>query len=230
VVFFTEVPGAAAPRSAWDPAALRSLGARLAQLHRAGLGFSPPRPNLEGPEQVGARLARLAEDPRVVSDAALAAGVAAFQGALAGSAATLDSLPEACWGVCHCDLFPDNVHFVGGRATGLLDLEMSATAPFIYDLAITLIVWAWDGAFSPPLAQALVAGYEAHRPLAPVEGAALFDAARLAAARFGSSRIETFALAPPELKMVRKDWRRFRDRLRDLEALGPAGLRALVWP
>jgi homoserine kinase type II len=77
--------------------------------------------------------------------------------------------------------------------------------------------------------RALLDGYRSKRRLDAETVAALPAWARWAALRFTVSRLRA-ALAPalPEGRVVQKDWRRYRDRLLALRALGPAGYRALL--
>ena len=67
----------------------------------------------------------------------------------------------------HADLFPDNVLMLGDRVTGLIDFYFACTDITAYDLAVTHAAWCFakDGSFKPAIAEALVAGYVARRPL-----------------------------------------------------------------
>src|SRR6185312_12393308 len=89
-------------------------------------------------------------------------------------------------GVIHADLFPDNVFFRGEAVSGLIDFYFACTDAFAYDLAVCLNAWCFeaDGTFQRAMAAALIAGYEALRPLEPAEVAALPILCRGAALRF----------------------------------------------
>ncbi len=81
----------------------------------------------------------------------------------------------------------------------------------------------------PDRARALCDAYVAGRPPAPDEAAAFYDLCRFAAVRYAVSRIRDFLLSPlPPDRLVKKDWRVFRDHLAALERLGPAGLADLT--
>ena len=73
-------------------------------------------------------------------------------------------------GVIHADLFPDNVFFLRGRLSGLIDFYFACTDALAYDLAVCLNAWCFepDGAFNVTKGQAMIAGYEkVRRLLAP---------------------------------------------------------------
>jgi homoserine kinase type II len=99
---------------------------------------------------------------------------------------------EAAWpqrlpaGVIHADLFPDNVFFVDGKLTGLIDFYFAATDMLAYDIAICLNAWCFepDLSFNTRKGAALLAGYQRVRPLERAEIAALPTLARGAAMRF----------------------------------------------
>jgi homoserine kinase type II len=129
----------------------------------------------------------------------------------------------------HGDLFIDNVLWIGDRVSYVLDWEMSCVDPFAYDLAVTVNAWAFTDGYDVPRARALVEGYRSKRKLEPDTVAALYPWARYAALRFTASRIHAFHLA--ELgadRLAWKDWRRYRDRLLALRAMGDAGYRAML--
>jgi homoserine kinase type II len=103
----------------------------------------------------------------------------------------LDHL-DASWptalpsGVIHADLFPDNVFFVDGEYSGLIDFYFAATDMLAYDIAICLNAWCFepDLTFNTKKGAALLAGYQRVRPLERAEVAALPTLARGAAMRF----------------------------------------------
>lgn len=225
-VLFAGIPGAPAATIGADHAA--AVGEGLARLHRASDGFERRRPNPYGPDIVGPWLDALGAHGALPPE--VEAALPALAAALDASAGFAAALPPEAVGVVHADLFVDNVLWEGGRLSGFLDFEMACTAPRVLDLAVALLVWCWDGAALDPVrSRALLGGYRAVRPLGPEEVAALHDAARFAAVRYAVTRVRDFLLSdlPPD-RLVRKDWRRFRDRLTFLEAVGPAGLRALT--
>lgn len=155
-------------------------GQALADLHAAGAGFEMRRPN---PLTVAGW--------RPLADTA---GVRADRISPGLSKRIADELAwhEASWpkglpsGIVHADLFPDNVFFIGGRCSGLIDFYFAAEDAFAYDLAICLNAWCFetDLSFNLTKGQALIGGYESRRRLTEAEIAALPQLARGAALRF----------------------------------------------
>lgn len=98
-------------------------------------------------------------------------------------------------GAIHGDLFCDNVLFVDGRVSGIIDFGFAATDAFAYDLAITVNDWCgWqegdrEGALDAERVRALLGAYDAVRPLAFEERALWGPLLRAAALRFWLSRL-----------------------------------------
>lgn len=143
-------------------------------------------------------------------------------------AAKARALPPAHEGIVHADWFHDNVRFVGDRIATVLDFEMACRAPFVFDLATAIHANCWDDDFAPARVYAFVEGYQSERRLMPGEIRAFHAWASYSALRFTITRIRDFHRAPlAGDKLVKKDWRRFRDRLARTAALGDAGWRTL---
>jgi homoserine kinase type II len=131
----------------------------------------------------------------------------------------------------HGDLFRDNVLWGDeGELAALLDFESASDGVLAYDLAVTLLAWCFGDTLSSPLARAMVAGYEAERPLAVAERAGMLAEACVAALRFTITRVTDYAMRVVTGPRVLKDYRRFLARLDALEALGPSGLSRALWP
>ena len=81
-----------------------------------------------------------------------------------------DGLPR---GHIHADLFPDNVFFLEGRLSGLIDFYFAATDLLAYDIAVCLNAWCFepDFSFNVTKARALLRAYQSLRPLRPAERA-----------------------------------------------------------
>jgi homoserine kinase type II len=76
---------------------------------------------------------------------------------------------------------------------------------------------------------ALLEGYRSRRKLEPETAAALHAYARFQALRWAVARVRTFpAGRPADGSVAWKDWRRYRDRLQALVAMGPDGYRRLL--
>ncbi len=174
-----------------DAAHCASLGAMLARMHSAGAGFTLHQPNLRGLawwiETVPVVLPFLSAEQREVLETELT-----YQQQVAASAAHA-ALPR---GSIHADLFRDNVMFddtgAGERITGLFDFYFAATDAFAFDIAVCLNDWCIDldsGRMAEERATALVAAYDAVRPLASGERRLLPALMRAAALRFWLSRL-----------------------------------------
>ena len=63
-------------------------------------------------------------------------------------------------GHIHADLFPDNVFFLDGRLSGLIDFYFAATDILAYDIAVCLNAWCFepDFSFNVTKARALLRG------------------------------------------------------------------------
>ena len=136
--------------------------------------------------------------------------------------------PDAHRGLCHGDLFRDNVLWRGQQLAALLDFESASDERFTFDLAVTVLAWCYGDDFSPPLTRALVAGYQSLRPLPPADVVALFAEAQLAALRFTVTRITDYALRAHLGANVGRDFRRFWGRYSALQRLGTSGWQALL--
>jgi homoserine kinase type II len=186
------------------------LGAALARLHLAGAGFAPVRVNALGPAGWPPLLAKsLARSDEV--QAGLGAELSAALDAIL--AAWPRNLPV---GHIHADLFPDNVFFLDGKISGLIDFYFAATDLLAYDVAVCLNAWCFerDFSFNVTKSQALLRGYEAHRPLTPAERAALPVLCQGAAIRFLLTRLYDWLNARAGALVTPKDPLDYVRRLR----------------
>jgi homoserine kinase type II len=174
-----------------QPAHCRPLGQALARLHLAGASYAPTRANTLGPglaaELTDATTAILAAWPK--------------------------NLPA---GHIHADLFPDNVFFLNGEVSGLIDFYFACTDLLAYDVAICLNAWCFepDFSFNATNARALLAGYNSLRPLHPEERAALPVLCQGAALRFLLTRLYDWLNTPQGALVTRKNPLDYLRRLR----------------
>lgn len=183
------------------PEHCRAVGAALAALHLAGADFKLRRANALGPagwpalaNAVGARGHRIA--PGLTK--AIADELAYLKSAWP------ENLPG---GVIHADLFTDNVFFLEGRVSGLIDFYFACNDHYAYDIAVMLNAWCFDKArrFVPAHARALLAGYRETRALSAAEFAALPTLARGAALRFLLTRAADWLDQPKDALVRPKD-------------------------
>jgi homoserine kinase type II len=173
------------------------LGEALAQMHRAGASFAMTRRNNLS---VGSwrglfdSCAARAHEVKAGLDSLLESEIGFLE---ANWPADLPS------GVCHADMFPDNVFFLGDRLSGVIDFYFACNDFFAYDVAICLNAWCFerDGSFNVTKAQLLLSNYQKVRPLSDRELQALPILARGSAVRFLLTRLYDL-LNHPEGAMV----------------------------
>ena len=114
------------------------------------------------------------------------------------------SLPA---GVCHADLFPDNVFFLGDRLSGLIDFYFACNDLYAYDLSVCLNAWCFekDNAYNLTKGSALLAGYQSVRKLSDEETESLPLLARGSALRFMLTRLYDWLNTPEGALVVKKD-------------------------
>lgn len=160
------------------PAHCQAVGDMLARLHVAGQSFPEPLPNPCGAawaSHVGQTLLPLLAP----SERELLVDELAYQ-----SVQDFSALPR---GVIHADLFRDNVLWSEqGELSGVLDFYFAGEDVLLLDLAVVANDWCSSDA----TLAALLAGYQARRPLGEAEIAAWPALRRAAALRFWLLRLE----------------------------------------
>ncbi|MFO7180144.1 MAG: homoserine kinase [Pseudomonadota bacterium] len=189
----------------------RAVGEALARVHLATPRVGPLPVGRFRPEDMLARLDAL---PRDASER-LAPDVRRIRDRYAVYVSRRDAaLPS---GICHGDLFRDNVLFRGDRVAALLDFESVSFGSFVYDVAVTVLAWCYRDALIPELARALGSGYARVRRPTGAELAALDVEAALACLRFATTRITDFELRRAPNAPPGRDYRRFLQRLAAVE-------------
>ena len=181
LVSFLEGRSVKTPR----PEHCRALGAAMAQMHLAGGGFELTRPNNHGLGNWQALFERCHSRADEVSPDL----TRAMERELTRLKENWpDNLPT---GIIHADLFPDNVFFMQGDMSGLIDFYFACNDFYAYDLAIALNAWCFeaDATFNVTKARALLSGYQNLRPLAPEEIDAVPILGAGAAMRFLTTRL-----------------------------------------
>jgi homoserine kinase type II len=186
------------------------LGAALARLHLAGQGFAPTRKNGLGPESWGPLLGKCLPQ----ADAVLAGLGDELTGWLGRIEAEWPKdLPA---GHIHADMFPDNVFFLDGRISGLIDFYFACTDTLAYDIAICLNAWCFepDHAYNVTKGRALLSNYTKIRALSGEEWDKLPLLARGAALRFLLTRLVDWLDVPPGALVKPKDPLEYARKLR----------------
>ena len=183
------------------PGHCSALGAALAQLHVAGDSYPVERLN-----------ALSVQAWRPLFDACAAQADTVSPGLSNILTRELDHL-ESHWpedlptGVCHADLFPDNVFFIGGDLSGIIDFYFACTDFFSYDLAICLNAWCFerDNSFNITKARLMLSRYRTVRPFSDAEVQALPLLARGSALRFLLTRLYDWLHHPEGALVQPKD-------------------------
>jgi homoserine kinase type II len=102
-------------------------------------------------------------------------------------------------GLCHNDLFDDNVFFSqNNQLSGVFDFYFASHELFVYDIAVTLHAWCFPNhdQLSTKLAIPLLRAYQSVRPLSPQEWNILPTIMTGAAIRFVSTRLHDWLFPP----------------------------------
>lgn len=198
-----------------------AIGRLLARLHRAAADFPAPLAHARDTVWCAATAAQLVEH-LPAADAEILAAEIVFQ-----QRKRPDDLPR---GVIHADLFRDNVLFDGQSISGVLDFYFAGVDDLLFDLAVTVNDWCADvsGELDMPRCRALLAAYQAERPLQPAESAAWLTMLRAAALRFWLSRLQDHYLPRQGDLVVKRDPDAYRRLLQKHIAASGNGQR--LWP
>jgi homoserine kinase type II len=227
VSMFPWLAGRTLTRAEVQPEHARQVGAALGRLHRASDDFADRRPGRYEPPEIDRRLGviRAAAATRPELAAALATLAPELQ-ALHG-----ERHADLPLGIIHGDLFIDNVLFdvaaapAAGAGTGagagdadrlvaLLDFEQASWGRFAYDLAVTLLAFAFArDDFRADVVRALVDGYGGVRAPTAAERAALGPELRFVACRFAVTRITDVHMRREAGAAPGKDFNRYLARL-----------------
>lgn len=197
-----------------DDAAI--VGETLARIHLAGM--PSPRESRFSLDRLVARCDQIdgADDPEL---RAMAPRLRDLLGEVRRSR------NEGCArGLCHGDMFRDNVLWSKGQIAAVLDFESAASDTLMFDLATTMMAWCFGDDFSPDLVAAMGRGYASVRTLTAEDREGICAEARLAALRFTTTRITDYAMRAGTGKNVLRDWRRFWRRYERVTDLGSRGL------
>lgn len=177
-----------------------AVGTLLARMHLAARDYERQQPNLRGlpwwNETVPVVLPHVGP-----GQAALLQSELAYQNHVAAGSGYA-ALPR---GPIHADLFRDNVMFEGTELTGCFDFYFAGVDTWLFDLAVCLNDWCIDlptGRHDGERTAAMLAAYQAVRPLTAAERELLPAMLRAGALRFWISRLWDFHL-PRQASMLK---------------------------
>lgn len=188
----------------------RAVGSALAAMHLAGADFGMARANslsVNGWRPLWNGSATRADEVEPGLAAEVEADLSRLEASWPGD------LPA---GVIHADLFPDNVFFLGGRLSGLIDFYFACTDQLAYDVAVCLNAWCFekDNSFNLTKGMALLGGYMSVRALSRAEVDALPVLSQGAALRFFLTRLYDWLTVAPGSLVVKKDPLEYLRRMR----------------
>lgn len=188
----------------------RQVGKALAEMHLAAADFTLTRPNALAPEG-WLKLWSACRDRADQVMVGLAEETSRDLDEIVGQWPT--DLPS---GVIHADLFPDNVFFLNGKLSGLIDFYFACNDLLAYDIATCLNAWCFekDISFNLTKGAALLAGYQGVRPLGPAELEALPLLARGSAVRFMLTRLYDWLTIPDGPLVKKRDPLEYLRRMR----------------
>jgi homoserine kinase type II len=196
----------------------RQVGAALAEMHLAAADFPLSRPNALSPQG----WAPLWDGCRERADEVMS-------GLTEELAQDFDDITSR-WptdlpsGIIHADLFPDNVFFLNGKLSGLIDFYFACNDLLAYDVATCLNAWCFekDASFNLTKGAALLAGYQSVRPMQADELEALPLLSRGSALRFMLTRLYDWLTIPDGPMIKKRDPLEYLRRMRFHRQIGSA--------
>lgn len=195
-----------------------AVGQALAGIHTASQGFSGRRANDLRPADWRKLISQCDGDRLAEIDPALPAIISEKLPEI--EASWPENLPHS---IIHADLFPDNVLLRDDTVTGLIDFYFACNDITAYDLAVTHAAWCFADHgrhFLDDVSAALIAGYQAIRPLTPAEQDCFPILAQGAAMRFIATRAFDWLHTPDDALVTRKNPMDFARRLQFYAKMG----------
>jgi homoserine kinase type II len=159
-VIVTRLPGV--PHMLPTPELCHKVGTILADIHEAGLEYDAGLANWRG-QAWRERFAQRVKPKLAAHEAELIESENRYQAMHDDTV-----LPQ---GVIHGDLFRDNVLWDESGEGGVIDFYFACDDSLLYDVAIAVNDWCTDSlaTLDPERTDALLEGYDAHRPLTDLE-------------------------------------------------------------
>ncbi len=109
-------------------------------------------------------------------------------------------------GVIHADLFPDNVFFMHGELSGIIDFYFACNEIYAYELAIIINAWCFEknGELNSTKVRAFFRGYQSARQLEAAELDAMVILCRASAMRFLLTRLYDWINVPENALVIPK--------------------------
>lgn len=213
------------PKSDLTAGHCASFGAGLARMHVAAEGFGFMRKNSMGPEKWVSLADKTAEGADSFKSG-LCSFIASELDEILSLWPSQDHSPGIPVGTIHADAFPDNVFFIDGQMSAVIDFYFSCTDFFAYDLALCINSWCFtpDHAFSPERFFSLMNAYNVVRTLTVEEKSVLPLFCRGAAMRILLTRLEEYLEHDPETLMVPHDPGEYLTKLKFHKEEGLAGV------
>lgn len=199
------------------PEQCHMAGVTMAEMHQKAEGFAITRPNALAPSGWPA----LVESGKQGADTVEAGLAALITSELEHAQNNWPTdIPD---GVIHADMFKDNVFFLDGQLSGVIDFYFACNDYLAYDIAVGVNAWCFDDElqFDQLACTQLLAGYQSVRALTDAEWMALPTLARGAALRFLLTRLNDWLNVPEGAFVVPHDPKAFSARLNFFRHAGP---------
>jgi homoserine kinase type II len=195
------------------PEQCHQVGQALAKMHNMGGDFDVKRDNKMGLSVWHSLWTKTAAQ----ADGVVPHQRTLIDGEFESIAALWQELParNIPQGAVHCDMFADNVFFKGGQLSGIIDFYYACDEYYIYDLALTVNAWCFDGEvrFIKARYDALMDGYGAQRSLSADERAVFNIMLRASALRIQMTRLYDYLNHPGDDVVVPHDPTAFLKRI-----------------
>lgn len=199
ILLFTEVPGKAILTSL-SPHHLKLVGTKMAELHtlKPSKKIRNHRFDLDGLKKNFSKIKRALQKkhPELVS---FISDKLRYL--------TKNSQKNYQAALIHADLFPDNIHWLGKKPTGIIDFEAAGLGHPLFDICVVFHALCNDGKkFDLKKIRSFIAGYQT---IKKIDKTPLFYFMQMTALRFLITRLKDFDLSGLSPKM--KDFRNYKD-------------------
>ena len=193
---------------------LREVGSFLANMHLTSPSFNKKRPNSLSLPQWTQILRQVMSEANSIEpslDKLLEFSLQKISSVWQNAESS--TLPS---GICHNDLFTDNVFFQNRTISGVFDFYFASHETFIYDIAVTIHAWCFPNhdTFDVSLAKTLLNSYHKLRTITQKEWDILPVIMIGASLRFVSTRLYDWFYPPNTDRYRPKDPREYLSHLK----------------